>query len=169
MTFTIINDDTEMWLDIEHYEGKYSISSLGRVYSHKGKTRILKATPDKKGYLTVGLSRDGIKKTMYIHALVGNAFVGKRVNGLSFDHIDINKQNNRADNLRLATRSEQQINQNLQKNNKTGEKNISVNRNIYDINIIRNNKIVFRKYYLRDEYTLEDCARIRDEFLQTLT
>ncbi len=33
MCFYLLNDD-EKWLDIEGYEGRYSVSNMGRVYSH---------------------------------------------------------------------------------------------------------------------------------------
>lgn len=41
------------------------------------------------------------------------------------DHIDGNKQNNKIDNLREATRSQNNQNQKLKKNNKTGIKGLS--------------------------------------------
>jgi len=168
MCFTLLNDD-ELWLDVENYEVRYSVSNFGRVYSHKGKGRFLKSAVNRDGYSMCVLFKDGIAKTMYIHALVGNAFVGKRENGLTFDHIDRNKQNNCADNIRLATRSEQVINQDLVHRNTSGEKNISISRNSYAINIWRNGISVFQKYYPIKKYSLEDCVRIRDEFLQTRT
>ena len=165
MCFTLLSDD-EKWTAIEGYVGHYSISNMGRVYSHFGKGRLLKACPNNTaGYLIVDLCKDGIKKKECIHVLVGNAFVGKRENGLTFDHIDRNNQNNCASNIRLATKSEQSENRNVQKNNKLGEKNISINRNRYRIDIQRNKKLVFSKCYPMEKYTLEDCVRIRDEFL----
>tara|TARA_R110001632_G_scaffold231841_1_gene371209 strand:- start:1 stop:516 length:516 start_codon:yes stop_codon:yes gene_type:complete len=161
--FSLLNDN-EMFLDIEGYEGRYSVSNLGRVYSHKGKGKFLKSAVNRDGYSICVLCKDGIIKTMYIHILVGNAFIGKRENGLTFDHIDINNQNNRADNIRLATRLEQNINKKCRSN--TGEKNISIDKNSYKIKIRRNGKNVFRKYLAMSKYTLEDAVKIRDEFLK---
>ena len=158
----------EIWLDIEGYDGRYSVSNFGRVYSNYRKGRFLKGCPNTKGYLQVGLCKDGKPKVIYIHILVGNAFVGKRENGLTFDHIDRNNQNNRADNIRLATKSEQVINTKIRRDNKLGEKNIRNQGNSYRLQINRNCKIVFNKYYNMNKYTLDDVIKERNEFLSTI-
>ena len=163
--FSLLNEN-EHWSAIEDYEGLYAISNMGRVYSHIT-NRILKGIPNKKGYLKVNLRKDGIRKTIAIHVLVGNAFIGKREGELpTFDHIDINNQNNCADNIRLATRSEQSINRTIFKNNKTGYKNISIRVNRYIIQIRRNKKIVFDKSYPKKDYTLEQVVEERNRFLE---
>jgi len=163
--FSLLNEN-EMWTAIEDYEGLYAISNMGRVYSHINDI-IMKGTPDKKGYLQVDLHKDGSRKTICIHILVGNAFIGERTNELpEFDHKDINNQNNRADNIRLVTKSQQQLNKNIQINNKSGYKNISIRGNRYIIQIRRNTKIVFDKSYLKKDYTLEQVVEERNRFLE---
>jgi len=162
--FSLLND-SEMWLDIEGYEGRYSISNMGRVYSHIT-NKILKSTTNGNGYLHVSLIKDGIVKTITIHVLVGNHFVGKREGELQFDHIDRNRQNNCADNLRLVTRSENNINTGVSKNNKLREKNISIKQFSYSIEIMRNGKFVFQKFLAMSKYKLEDAVKIRDDFLK---
>ena len=66
----------ETFVDIEDFEGMYSVSNFGRVYSNFGKGRFLKGNPDGNGYLSVALFKDGKRKTIRVHALVGNAFIG---------------------------------------------------------------------------------------------
>jgi len=162
-----------MYIDyryVEDYNKKYIITNYGDVISLKGKKpRILKPGFDTDGYKCVGLYKNRKRKTSMIHVLVGNAFVGKRINGLTFDHIDITPTNNRADNLRLATRSEQCINRNIHLNNTTGERNISIivngNNTYYRIKIIRNGKIVCRKSLNMKKYTMDDAIKMRDEQL----
>ena len=161
----LLND--ERWIDIEYYENEYSVSNFGRVYSHKGKGKILKPCPIKTGYFMVGLCKDGKSKSFYLHALVGNAFVGKREGEMSFDHIDRNNQNNRAANIRLATKTLQSINQKIHCNNKTGEKNISIRGNSFMIQIKRNNKCIISKSYKMKDYSLDDVIKERNEFLET--
>ena len=162
--FSLLND-SEMFLDIEGYEGLYSVSNMGRVYSHIT-NKILKAG-NSQGYLQLGLSKDGIRKTFTIHILVGNAFIGKREGEMTFDHYpDRNKSNNCADNLRLATLSEQSQNRNMFKNNKTGEKNISICGNGYRIKFKLNGMILFDKYLHMDKFALDDAVKIRDDFLK---
>ena len=166
--FSLLNDN-EMFLDVEGYEGLYSVSNFGRVYSHQRGGRFLKPAPDINFYLIVVLYKDKTPKTNRVHALVGNAFIGKRENEITFDHIDRNRQNNRVDNIRLATKSEQQINKNIQHNNKTGEKNISERSDgYYQVKIQRNGKIVFRKCLRMDKFSLSDAVKVRDEYLATL-
>ena len=62
----------EVWKEIENYEELYWVSNLGRV---KSKRKILK--PINSEYLKVGLSKNGIQTTKYIHRLVAETFLGK--------------------------------------------------------------------------------------------
>lgn len=98
---------TEIWKDIEGYENLYQVSNLGRVKSlgngnarnpNFQKERIMKAR-DNKGYLQVGLSKDGKKKRYQIHRLVAIAFIQNPNNLPQVNHISEDKTNNRVDNL----------------------------------------------------------------------
>ena len=110
----------ETWKDIPGYERLYQVSDLGRVRSldrevkdsrwgsrrHKG--RVLRPSPDTKGYLMVGLSKNGKTKTQKIHQLVAISFLNHKPCGQKqvVDHIDNNPQNNILDNLQLITQRE---------------------------------------------------------------
>ena len=100
-----------------------------------------------------------------IHVLVGIAFIGLRIGTLTYDHKDTNNQNNRADNLRLATKSEQLENRNMFKNNKLGFKNITecvvTGYEYYKIQIKRNGKRVV-KCFNKKKYSLEHVIEERD-------
>ena len=150
---------------IENYPD-YIISNYGEVYSLKfGKVREMKTTLDSNGYEQVSLQQH----TKKIHVLVGNAFIGTREGQMSYDHVDRNKLNNRADNIRLATKSEQAINKNLGKNNSSGHKNIRTkyqdNNYYWCIEIRRNKKWVFEKVLNKKKFSLDDAIKVRDEFL----
>ena len=85
---------------------KYEVSNLGRVKSLQyGKERILKPNSNGFGYLKLYISKDCKIKTHYIHHLVAMAFLDHIPNGhkIVIDHIDENKQNNHATNLRIVT------------------------------------------------------------------
>lgn len=111
------NIETEEWRDIEGYEGLYQISSLGRVrgcdrYVSNGngirlfRGMLLKPQKTTKGYLQVGLSKNGKTTIARIHRLVAKAFseiCGQFRNGLAVDHINAQKQDNRAINLKWCT------------------------------------------------------------------
>ena len=104
----------EEWRDIKGYEGRYQISSEGRVKSLKRITRnnqiikekIRKPKIDKDGYCCVKLWIDGISKEYFIHRLVAQAFIPNPYNKPCIDHINTNKTDNRAENLRWCTHKE---------------------------------------------------------------
>lgn len=84
----------EVWKDIKGYEGLYQVSNLGRV---KSKRKILKLIDGE--YLKVGLSKNGIQKTIKVHRLVAEAFIPNYNNLPQVNHKDENKFNNKLDNL----------------------------------------------------------------------
>lgn len=102
-------NNEEIWKPIKGYEGLYEVSNLGNVkslnYRKTGKEKIL--TPIySNGYLKINLYKDGFKKQHYIHKLVSYAFqeiCGKWFDNCECDHIDTNKLNNCAVNLRNVT------------------------------------------------------------------
>jgi len=153
---------------VEGYED-YIISNYGEVISLKGKKPIiLKPCSDLKGYLMVNL-----RPTTRVHILVGNAFIGKRENGLTFDHIDRNVKNNRADNIRLATKSQQSENTKMKITNKLGVRNIMERENkrngivYYRIKITLNNQ-QYLKEFNKSNYSLEEVIKIRDDAYEKL-
>ena len=88
----------EIWKDIDGYQGKYQVSNLGNV-KRVGK-KILKPQKRKHGYLSVWLY-DGYNhaKQVSIHRLVAEAFIQNECGFAEVNHIDEDKQNNKADNL----------------------------------------------------------------------
>jgi hypothetical protein len=94
--------------DIIGYEECYQINRLGQV-KNIASGRILKPA-NSSGYLCVNLCKNGVRKKYYIHRLLGIQFILNPENKLEIDHIDRNKNNNSLENLRWATRKEQQNN-----------------------------------------------------------
>ena len=90
----------ETWKAIAGYEGLYEVSDLGRVKSLKYcKERILNPGKNTRGYLQVGLSKDGQRKMSFVHRLVADEFVPNPNNLTTVNHKDEVKTNNVASNL----------------------------------------------------------------------
>lgn len=92
---------------IPGYEGLYSVSNKGDVFSHRV-NRILAPKRTNVGYLRVTLCK-GIKnhKTFGIHRLVAMAFIPNPDNKPTVNHINEIKDDNRVENLEWATTAEQ--------------------------------------------------------------
>jgi hypothetical protein len=110
----------EIWKDIAGYEGLYQVSNLGRVrslgrdivrrtrygtmapYHINGK--VLKPLHSQGDYCYVHLfDKDGTSINHKVHRLVAKAFVPNPDNLNEVNHIDEDKDNNRADNLEWVT------------------------------------------------------------------
>ena len=97
------NDITEIWKDIQGYEGLYWASNLGNIKSLK---KVLKFNKVEKGYLHVTLYKNGTPKTIKAHRLTAKAFIPNIENKPEVNHIDGNKENNNIINLEWNTRAE---------------------------------------------------------------
>lgn len=95
---------------VKGYEGRYFVTSTGDVYSlpfqvdcKRGSWlkpgRKLKPGKTKDGYRFVVLTVDGESKTVKVHRLVAEAFIGNPNNLPEINHIDKNKENNCVSNL----------------------------------------------------------------------
>lgn len=96
----------EHWKPVVGYEGLYEVSTLGNVRSlRRSVPRMMSSTLSRYGYHVVNLRRDGRSFTHQVSNLVLAAFVGPS-RGLTCNHKDGNKVNNRAENLEWVTRAE---------------------------------------------------------------
>ena len=93
---------TENWKPVTGFEGLYKVSSGGLIVNERN-GRYVRGTVYSNGYRMVCLSNNGKVTRRHLHAIVAKEFIGERPNGFHVDHIDGNKANNNAANLRYLT------------------------------------------------------------------
>ena len=99
----------EIWKDIVGYEGKYQVSSFGKVRAlryKRGKMKEMTLKDNGRGYQRVHLTNsNGKDRKVFVHRIVAMAFLGN-VENLEINHIDGDKKNNKVDNLEICNRLE---------------------------------------------------------------
>jgi len=151
-------------VELEKFPG-YFVDKEGRVFSSWAKGRQLKpAKSGKKGYLQVSLYHRGFGKSVKIHRLVGYAFLGLDIDNpkIQIDHKDDDKTNNKLDNLRIATNSENCAAA------KTRRKGVSKFRGVSKSGKIKNPWSAIackdrKRYHLGNFKTEEEAARAYDK------
>ena len=71
---------------------------------------MVKEHRDSDGYCFVVLALKGETQKRFVHRLVAEAFIGPRPEDQTVDHINRVRNDNRVENLRYATASEQNLN-----------------------------------------------------------
>ena len=95
----------EIWKNVPGYEGKYQVSSFGNVKSFvKNKEgKLLKPGRMSSGHLSVAFGRGN---SICVHTLVLSTFVGGAPKRHECRHLNGNPADNRLENLKWGTRTE---------------------------------------------------------------
>lgn len=173
----------EEWRDVKGYEGFYQVSSLGRVrsvdrlvthsrnsrYKVNRKGKDISVVDHGNGYLYVSFCVDMVRKNYYVHRLVAEAFIENQDNLPEVDHINRNRADNRAENLRWVTRKGNLENAEMGgqrskcRPSSTGYKYIRKRGNKFRVAIRRKDLNVDRSFL-----TLEEAIKFRDGITEVI-
>lgn len=100
-----MQSNTERWLFIREFEGRYEVSNCGRIRSFLT-GRILIQQVSNSGYQSVQLWMRNKGYGRFVHRLVAEEFLAHFKPDLQVNHLDGNKANNHLGNIELVTGSE---------------------------------------------------------------
>ena len=106
---------SEKWKAIQFPKGvklqkKYLVSNSGKVssYYEKPKDASLLKLKEIEGYKCISVRMFGVKKSLFAHRLVADAFLKPKSSKHTFViHMDHNRRNNAVSNLKWATQEQQ--------------------------------------------------------------
>jgi len=145
----------------------YTIDLDGNIWNKKRKL-FMKTQIDLNGYEKLQLINND-KKAKYcsVGRLVGLTFIPNPDDKPQIDHLDRNPLNNNYLNLEWKTGLENMANRSKMKSNSSGYMNIAITRGkrgpYYDLQIKRLGKLLFRRLFTMNKYTLEEVVKIRNE------
>jgi hypothetical protein len=148
-----MNNDIEIWKPIVSFE-RYDVSNMGNI--RRG-SKIIKPCLDTYGYRQVNLYINGSRYTRKVYRLVLSTFCPNHENKPQIDHINRIRTDDRLENLRWATSSENC-------RNKTGyiEEMHGINWNVknssYVVKFIKDGT----EQYFGSRKTLSEAIELRD-------
>lgn len=156
---TNIDNHPEIWRDVKGFEGRYIVSSYGRIVS-LFKNHCCQIRPNKtdsQGYYNVSLrfKSNGVKRyCIRVHQLVAEHFCEKPITNerIEIDHIDSNRLNNHFQNLRYLPASKHR-----RISIEKGEMNLK-GSNHPNVKITKEQVLEIRSLYASGKYTYKQIS-----------
>ena len=151
------------WFKIPSYPDHYEINRQGQVrslcyYGKEGQIKTLKATFHVYWFVTIRIGKVG--QPVPVHRLLALAFLPREEGKNYVDHINRDKTDNRIENLRWTTQTDNCVNRPARSKTpcvyKRGES--------YNVRIFRHNEEVYSKTF----HSLAEAEVGRDTFLTSL-
>ena len=155
----------EEWKSVP-YNNRYEVSNYGGIRRVCKKfIKPLIPTDNGNGYKIICLSRNGIKKNFYIHRLVAEAFLYQEPGKNYIHHLDHNRANNTAWNLRWCTQKENV----LESLHLMPRFRKVKNPEMYGIQFKKNKyEVAVKRYYIGRFENLDDAKRVRDLYVDKI-
>jgi hypothetical protein len=115
----------------------YFVSRTGKVFSSHGAGMLLAAWVGDYGYRRVGLHAGGVQKLKHVHSLVLLAWVGPRPDGMECRHLNGDKLDNRVENLRWGSHTENMQDKETHGTALVGEANGRAKLTAADVHVIK--------------------------------
>ena len=148
----------ETWKEIKDFP-LYEVSSLGQVRNKK--TGCILKPHLNKGYSIYCLQKEKKSYRKSAHRLLAETFLENPENKKEVDHINQNRADNRLENIRWASHSENQLNKTFKKTTNTNQKHITACKDGYVV-VVQRNKVRKTKW----ASTIEEAIKVRDELLK---
>lgn len=159
-----------MILAVDTYFREWFYYKNGELYWKKSPANhiykdMLAGSNDTKGYIQVRLHR----KKYHVHRIIWILHNGAIPKNLYIDHIDGIKSNNKIENLRLSTNSQNQQNAKRSTYNTTGVKGLSYNQasRLWRGQVMINGKSVYKSSMKREyieNWLIEQREKLHGEF-----
>lgn len=143
----------EIWKKIESFEN-YEVSNIGNV---RNKTKLMKGYCEPHGYISFKLRKESKYYKKYLHTLIANAFIPNIENKQFVDHINRDRKDNRLENLRWVSPTENNLN-NLRRYNELYGIYWYEERQSYLVKL----KVENRVRYLGWRKNIDDAKSLRD-------
>ena len=147
------------WKQITDFP-EYEVSHSGEIRSCRfGRGRILSQKSNGCGYVQVKLRG----KCLLVHRVVAGAFLPNPDNLPQVDHINRIRTDNRVENLRWVSRSDNMVNRDLPPNALAHKNIYKTSVSQFEVCITRN----YQKIYIGNFPTVEEAISARDAYVQT--
>ena len=101
----ISNEDIkgEIWKELDGFDILYQVSNFGRIKNEK---KIIPQYLDKDGYCLIHLIFEKKTKLFRVHRLIAKSFISNENNKKQVNHKNLNRKDNRIENLEWVSASE---------------------------------------------------------------